>query len=198
MSGTVGPIQGAPAMPCALEGEEPAVVGEADGAQGCGDTHGGLLALDRVGVGCGDGAVVLDAVFGDGGAGGCGGAGRGADGAGHDGAAGDGMGGEEDGDAGASDGAGLGPGWPHAFGEGEGEQGLVGPAGDELDGELVAYGLHEGAAVEAGAGAGVLRGEAEDAGMSDAVGDHLGDGVGDVRGASCACRRRRAGPVRRR
>ncbi len=101
-----------------LEGEVPVGVGEADWAQGGGDGHGSLLAFDGVRVGSLDGAVVLDAISGDGGARTGGGAGWVADVAGHDGSAGDGMGGEEDGDLGAGDGAGFGPGWPHALGEG--------------------------------------------------------------------------------
>ena len=76
--------------------------------------------------------------------------------------------------------AGLGPGGPQAFGEGLGEEWFVGPSGDEVYGEAVADGFHEGAAIEAGGGAGVLRSEAEDAGVLDAVGSHLRDDVGDV------------------
>ncbi len=60
-------------------------------------------------------------------------------------------------------GAGFGPGWPEALGEGLREERFVGPAGDEVYGEAVADGGHEGAAIEAGGGAGVLRREAEDA-----------------------------------
>ncbi len=90
------------------------------------------------------------------------------------------MRGEEDGDACAGDGAGFGPDGPEALGEGLGEERFVGPAGDEVYGEAVADGGHEGAAVEAGGGAGVLRSEAEDARVLYAVGLHLRDDVGDV------------------
>ena len=95
------------------------------------------------------------------------------------------MGGEEDGDVGLRFGAGFGPDGPEVLGEGEGEEGLVGPASDEVEGEGRAgcffEGGLEGFAVEAGAGAGVLGREAEDAGVGDAVLLHLGDDVGDVR-----------------
>jgi len=94
------------------------------------------------------------------------------------------VGGEEDGDFGVGFGAGFGPDGPELLGEGEGEEWLVGPAGDEVEGEGgaggVAQGGFKGLAVEAGGGAGVLGGEAKDAGVGDAVGLHLGDGVGDV------------------
>ena len=161
-----------------LEGEVPVGVGEAYGAESGGNGEGGLLALDWVGVGLLGGAVVLDAVGGDWAAGLLLRLGRGN--AGHDGAAGNGVGGEEDGDAGARYGAGFCPGWPHAFGEGLREEGFVGPAGDEVYGEAVADGGHEGAAIEAGGGAGVLRREAEDACVLHAVSPHLRDDVGDV------------------
>ena len=52
-----------------LEGEEPVGVSEANGAEGGGDGYGGLLALDGIGVGLLGGAVVLDAVDGNGRAG---------------------------------------------------------------------------------------------------------------------------------
>ncbi len=88
------------------------------------------------------------------------------------------------------DGAGFGPDGPELFGEGLGEERVFGPAGDEVD--LHAFGGgHDGAAVEADAGAGVLRGEADGFEFADAFGAHLGDDVGDVWDASCACRRRR-------
>ena len=72
-----------------------------------------------------------------------------------------------------------------AVGEGLDEGGLFGPLFDEgeVDGRRcgVAFeGGHEGAAVEADAGAGVLRGEADGDEAGDAVGAHLGDDVGDV------------------
>ena len=106
------------------------------------------------------------------GAAGCGGGG-------HDGSAGDGVGGEEDGDAAAGYCAGFGPDGPEFFGEGLGEERVFGPAGDEVD--LHAFGGgHDGAAVEADAGAGVLRGEADGFEFADAFGAHLGDGVGYV------------------
>ena len=66
-----------------------------------------------------------------------------------------------------------------AFGEGLDEERLVGPAGDEVYLEA-GWRLHDGAAVEADAGAGVLRGEADGLEAGDAVGTHLGDYVGDV------------------
>ena len=76
-------------------------------------------------------------------------------------------------------GAGFGPDGPEFFGEGLGEEWVVGPPGDEVD--LHAFGGgHDGAAVEADAGAGVLRGEADGFEFADAVGAHLGDDVGDV------------------
>jgi len=74
------------------------------------------------------------------------------------------VGGEEDGDVRAGFGAGFGPDGPELFGEGEGEEGFIGPAGDEVEGEGIAGGIaqggFEGFAVEAGAGAGVLGREA--------------------------------------
>jgi hypothetical protein len=70
VSSTVGPIQGRRRCP-GLEGEEPVGVGEAHGAEGGGDGDGGVLALDGIGVGILGGAVVLDAVGGDGAPGFC-------------------------------------------------------------------------------------------------------------------------------
>ncbi len=180
-----------------LEGEEPVLFGEADGGEKRGDAGGGLFALDGVGVGYGGCAVVLDAVSGGrlwGTSFGCwgnpglqrretGGT-RSCAAAGEDGAAGDGVGGEEDGDVGARNGAGFGPDGPELFGECEGEEGFVGPAGDKVEGEGLAGGVleggFEGLEVEASAGAGILGREAEDAGVGDAVLLHLGDDVGDV------------------
>ncbi len=160
-----GADPGASTDALALECEVPVLIGEAYGGEAVGDELGGSLGLDRVGVGC-----VLD-----------GGSGTGAfDGgfAGHDGSAGDAVRGEEDGDAAARLGAGECPGGPESLGEGVGQEWVLGPAGDEVD--LEADGcLHDGCAVEAGAGAGVLRGEAEGLDVSDSVGTHLRDDVGD-------------------
>ena len=75
-----------------------------------------------------------------------------------------------------------------ALGEGLDEGGLFGPGFDEGEGgfrrrrDSGGFGLErggEGAAVEAGAGAGVLRSEAEGEDAGDAVGEHLADYVGD-------------------
>ena len=49
---------------------------------------------------------------------------------------------------------------------------MRGPALGEVDAEAAGFGLH-GAPVEADAGAGVLRGQADDGGFFDAVGAHL-------------------------
>jgi hypothetical protein len=137
-----------------------------------------LLALDGIGVRILGGAVVLDAVGGNGAAGFL--FGLGGRDAGHDGAAGDGVGGKEDRDAGAGDRAGFGPGWPHALGKGLREERFVSPTGDEVDRKGVADGSHEGAAIEAGGGPGVLWGKAEDTRVFYAIGPHLGDYVDNV------------------
>ncbi len=65
------------------------------------------------------------------------------------------------------------------LGEGLGEEGFVGPAGDELVSEGVACCGFECAAIKAGGSAGVLRGEAEDARVAYAVDLHLRDRLGD-------------------
>jgi hypothetical protein len=165
----------------ALEGEDPVGVAHADGSEAAGDGGCGALALDGVGVG-GDLCVVgLDAFGWDGGVG----ASRGVGDPGEYRSAGDAVGGKEDGDAAAREGAGLGPDGPEAFGEGEGEERAVGPAGDELgceggDTGRTGGGFEEDAAVEADAGTGVLGGEADGLDVGDAVGTHLGYDVGDV------------------
>ena len=56
---------------------------------------------------------------------------------------------------------------------------MLRPAFSEVDAQAAGFGL-DGAAVEADAGAGVLRGEADDGGFFDAVGAHLADDVGNV------------------
>ena len=146
------------------------------------DELGGALGLDGVGVGGGVGFAGLD------------------------GAAGDGVGGEEDGEGGFT--AILWPSIPglrietwgtrfragpgvrvnEALGEGGDEGGFFRPGLDEGEGGrgcggvLSGFGFErggEGAAVEAGAGAGVLRGEAEGEDAVDAIGAHFGDDVGD-------------------
>jgi hypothetical protein len=90
------------------------------------------------------------------------------------------VGGEEDGDAVAGFGAGLGPDGEEFFGEGVGEERMLGPSGYEVHVEAFGSG-HDRSAIEAYAGAGVLRSEAEGFDVGDAVGAHPGDDIGDVR-----------------
>jgi len=160
-----GADPGAPGDALALEGEEPFLkMGEL--ARGGGeDEGGGAPGLDGVGVGGGVGFAGLD------------------------GAAWDGVGGEEDGEGfGSRVGAGAGVSVDEALGEGFYEGGFIGPGFDEGEGwpggggTLRGFGFDgcgEGAAVEAGAGAGVLRGETDGEDAGDAVGAHLADDGGD-------------------
>ncbi len=164
----------------ALEGEVPVALGHADGPECRGNGGGGALALDRVGVGRGIGAVVLDAVGGNGCAGPARGADRVAGCADHDRPAGNRVCREEDGNACAKRGTSLRPGWPKLKREGLREQWMLAPAGDKL--HLHAFaGPLGGGAIEADAGAGVLRREADGLEAGDAIGAHLREHVRDVR-----------------
>ena len=143
-----GTDPGTTANALALKGEEPVGVVHADGGEALGDKLCGALGFDGVRV-----RGVLFAEF------------RGARRSTEaepvdDGAAGDGVRGEEDGDALAGRGAGLGPDGPETLGEGWASSGCSAqPATNSTSMPL--RGLEDGAAIEADAGAGVLRSEAD-------------------------------------
>ena len=89
------------------------------------------------------------------------------------------MGGEENGNRRAGLCAQPAQGWAEPLGKGFGQERVLRPGSSKVDAQAGRFGF-DGAAVEAHAGAGVLRREAEDRCFFYAIGAHLADYIGDI------------------